>query len=250
MQPVHVFPGTLFVIACVVNVVVFFCHVPSFPSVPDWHIAGWTFGNKLSQTKFGTWLMKSHLPLGSVVIKLTCDSMRKRYAKSWARFAAETLRRENIATLSEDEQEQLTSLVEKALAPTEHFMGRKIAFVEEVLYMYSAFAQIESIFSGVLLFKAFYTWISGEPVQILQPPTPPTYSDAVKAQFERFCQSRSHMLVKFYEYAIGNFVSLGIALLCYLLVTKFSYHCPLISNWTSFFEWFQGAIVCKLDPGK
>ena len=59
---------------------------------------------------------------------------------------------------------------------------------------------------------------------------PPTYSNTVKEEFARFCNSRSHMLVKFYENAIGNFISLAIAIFCYLLVTKVSYHCPDITN--------------------
>lgn len=242
MQPAHVFPATLFVIGCLVNFVIFFlCRLPRI------NVTWWPW---LNQTKFGRWLGKAHLPLGAFLIKLLCDCMREQYARNWVKDTARALSEENIATLSGDEQDDLVELVGRALSPTEHSMGRRIAWVEEVLYMYSAFAQIESIFSGVLLFKAFYAWISSDKVQILRPPVPATYSDNVKNQFARFCNSRSPMLVKFYEYAIGNFISLAIALLCYLLVTKFSYHCSQITNWTTYPQLWSSGLKCMWDPGR
>ncbi|MFM0121090.1 hypothetical protein P0D73_19760 [Paraburkholderia sp. RL18-101-BIB-B] len=214
MQPVHVFPFTLFIYAWLLN--------------------------------FAFWC----LPWCGRFISHACKLMTSSYSQTWVNTA---ISNEKTAkrVVSEEDNKHLRELVGQALAPTEHSMGRVVALIEETLYLYSAFAQIESIFSGVLLFKAFHTWISSYRLHVV-PSTSvaSTYSLHVRKLYARFADSRSYMLVKFYEYAIGNFISLGSALFFYLLVIKVAYHCPQLGNWTNYWYGFEMSKLCMLDPGR
>lgn len=263
MPPVHVFPVTLFLIACFANFIF------------------WIF------------------PTGAWVINGACRFMRWRYIDRLVRSIAKERNRgappDNPA-FKEEHKQHLREALAKALKPTEHSMGRVVALIEETLYLYSAFAQIESIFSGVLLFKAFHTWITATNThlptfaQIEVPeepasPTRPVYTkhhpfksgwrwlkfgfrwtifeiatcqhrarygrwaaaaaiaapppQEVQDEYEKFTGTQAHMLVKFYEYAIGNFISLGIALAWYLITIKLGGYCPSAGDWRNILDGFH-----------
>ena len=222
VQPVHVFPFTLFVIAVVLNYVLW------------WH----------------------KYDLVRKLIVGACGYMTTRYVDKCVDVANDDEIAASKPALSPAEKGDLRRLFSHVLTPTEHSMGRMVALIEETLYLYSAFAQIESIFSGVLLFKAFHTWIAvSRPVIATAATGATTPTAAVSRQYARFCADRTHTLVKFYEYAIGNFISLGIALAIYVLVIKTAYHCPHFANWTNYLDVILhpshlSQFTCALDPAK
>ncbi|WP_156992247.1 hypothetical protein [Paraburkholderia oxyphila] len=263
MPPVHVFPVTLFLIACFANFIF------------------WIF------------------PVGAWIINCACGFMRWRYIDRLVKSIAKERNRGapiGNPTFKEEHKQHLREALAKALTPTEHSMGRVVALIEETLYLYSAFAQIESIFSGVLLFKAFHTWITATNTHLptfaqvelpAEPasPTRPVYTkhhplkfvwgwlkfgvcwtkfkfatgqhrsrygswaaaaaiatqppQVVEDEYGKFRETQAHMLVKFYEYAIGNFISLGIALAWYLTIIKLGGYCPSVGDWRNILDWFH-----------
>ncbi len=77
--------------------------------------------------------------------------------------------------------------------------GREVGMIERQLYLYALLANLSALFSGVLLFKAFFAWID---VKQEKP------SD----------EERYMSLARYYGYAIANFLSVLWSLLIFEVV--------------------------------
>jgi len=97
-----------------------------------------------------------------------------------------------------------------------------IGIVEQTLYIYCLSSTHREFIGSVLLFKAFYTWLSLSPPA----PTTPTATGTTDGGTERLAiqkndparPHRNYLLELFYAYAIGNFVSLSYAIFFYEIV--------------------------------
>ena len=72
-----------------------------------------------------------------------------------------------------------------------------IGFVEQVLYVYCLASTHREFIGSVLLFKAFFGWLSKDVMEDT---------------------NHQMLLMRFYVYAIGNFVSLAFAILFFEIV--------------------------------
>ena len=85
-------------------------------------------------------------------------------------------------------------------------VGKVVGLIERELYLYALIFPIHSLITGVLLFKAFSGWL-----KLGDTPVTPD-SQGVLSSVELV---GLQTLVRYYSYAIGNFVSLAWAILIF-----------------------------------
>ena len=86
-----------------------------------------------------------------------------------------------------------------------------VGIIEQTLYVYCLASTHREFIGSILIFKAFFNWLS------LAPPNVAATQDD-KQQISHAVSVRQHryeLLEIFYAYAIGNFLSLAIAILLY-----------------------------------
>ena len=80
-------------------------------------------------------------------------------------------------------------------------IGKVVGFLEKEIYLYALVAQVQPLIGSVLVFKAFTGWIRAEA-------TARPSEAAPSGEAEDSATVRTGAILRFYTYAIGNFVSL------------------------------------------
>jgi hypothetical protein len=86
-----------------------------------------------------------------------------------------------------------------------------VGIIEQTLYIYCLSSTHREFIGSVLLFKAFFTWLSMAPQAVPQ-------TDGAGAAAPKPVVARHDLLEIFYTYAIGNFLSLAFAIFFYEIV--------------------------------
>jgi len=108
---------------------------------------------------------------------------------------------------NDDSHQKATQYIKDVLGARRPF-GRIVGAIERQVYLYASVANIETLFSAILLFKAFFAWLE------IKQKNPVKEGQLLSS--DQGVQQLS--LAKYYGYAIGNLLSLVWALIIFEVV--------------------------------
>nr|WP_315595765.1 hypothetical protein [uncultured Cupriavidus sp.] len=149
----------------------------------------------------------------------------------------------NLQLPRESARAQLAQNIQLNVFPAGHSFGKHVGILENILYVYASMAAIPGLFSAVLLFKAFFTWLQlkDEGQAGDAHVRPGQQMDELWASFK---EHNYPVLLRFYDYAFGNLLSLAAALFIYQVVTVAVNQNPK-AEWVKFLYVSPAVEECK-----